>query len=316
MFLFFRLYYMRTLRKYWVVLRRTVVSFLDDNALKLSASLSYYTIFSLGPVMIIVISLAGIFFGREAAQGEIYEQVRGFIGNSAALQLQEIIRNVEYSQYKTTGIIIGLVMLLVGASSVFTEMQDSINSIWSVKAKPKKGWMKLVRNRLLSFSLIIAIGFISLVALVVNAALDALSNKLLNFFPETMFVLFYILNMLLILIVITSLFVVIFKVLPDAIIRWRDVLRGAVFTAILFMGGKFLISYYITHSQISTAYGAATSIVIILVWVYYSAVILYLGAEFTKCYALEAGSGIKPRDTAVFIIKKEAKEVPPSYLET
>lgn len=307
---------MATLKKYWVVLRKTVTSFFDDNGFKLSASLSYYTIFSLGPVMIIVISLSGIFFGREAAQGKIYEQVSGLIGSDAALQLQQIIRNVEFSQYKTTGIIIGVIMLLIGASTVFTEIQDSINHIWSVKAKPKKGWMKLVRNRLLSFSLIVAIGFISLVALVINAALDALSGRLMKLFPDTMVVLAYILNMVLLLIVITSLFLVVFKVLPDAIIRWRDVIQGAVFTAILFMGGKFLISYYITHSSISTTYGAATSIVIILVWVYYSAVILYLGAEFTKNYAITTGSGIKPRDTAVFIIKKEAKEVPPSYLET
>lgn len=307
---------MFSVRSFFRILKKAAIAFIEDNAFKLSASLSYYTIFSMGPILIIVISLVGFFYGREAVQGKVYGQVKGFIGSDAAIQLQEIIKNIEYSQFKTAGIIIGVVMLLFGASGVFTEIQDSVNSIWSVKAKPKKGWLKFLTNRLLSFSLVVGLGFVMLVSLLVSAALDALNDQLKRFFSEDLIVLFYILNLLIVLAVITLLFAVIFKVLPDATIRWRDVIRGAFFTALLFMGGKFLISFYISRSDIGVTYGAAATIVIILLWVYYSSVILYFGAEYTKCYAVEAGSGIRPKSTAVFVVKKEAKEIPPSYLDT
>jgi membrane protein len=303
-------------RKFFKVLKKAAVAFIDDNVLKLAASLSYYTVFSIGPIIIIVISLVGIFFGREAVQGEVYGQVKGFIGSDAALQLQEIIKNIEYSQFKTTGIIIGVVMLLFGASGVFTEIQDSVNRIWSVKAKPKKGWQKFLVNRLLSFSLVVGLGFIMLVSLLVSTGLDALSGLLERFFSDDLIILFYILNLIIVLAVITTLFAIIFKVLPDANIRWRDVISGSIFTAVLFMGGKFLISFYITKSNVGITYGAASSIIIILLWVYYSSVILYFGAEFTKCYAVELGSGIRPSETAVFVVRQEAREIPTSYLDT
>lgn len=307
---------MSSIRSFFRILKKAAVAFIEDNALKLSASLSYYTVFSIGPIIIIVISLVGIFYGREAVQGKVYGQVKGFIGSDAAIQLQEIIKNIEYSQFKTTGFIIGVVMLLFGASGVFTEIQDSVNRIWSVKAKPKKGWLKFITNRLLSFSLVVGLGFIMLVSLLVSTALDALNTQLAKLFSENVVILFYILNILIVLTVITLLFAIIFKVLPDAVIRWRDVIKGSLFTAVLFMGGKFLISFYISKSNVGVTYGAAATIVIILLWVFYSSVILYFGAEFTKCYAVEAGSGIRPKDTAVFVVKQEAKEIPPSYLDT
>lgn len=313
---YFSRYCMRSIRSFFRILKKAGVAFIEDNAFKLSASLSYYTIFSMGPILIIVISLAGIFYGREAVQGRVYGQVSGFIGSKAAIQLQEIIKNIEQSQFKTTGIIIGAVMLLFGASGVFTEIQDSINTIWSVKAKPKKGWLKFITNRLLSFSLVVGLGFVMLVSLLISALLDVLSERLSRLFSGDIIVLFYILNLLIVLAVITTLFAVIFKVLPDAVIQWRDVIKGALFTAILFMGGKFLISFYISRSNVGITYGAAATIVIILLWVFYSSLILYFGAEYTKCYAVEAGSGIRPKETAVFVIKQEAKEIPPSYLDT
>jgi membrane protein len=282
-------------RSFFKVLKKAAVAFIDDNVLKLAASLSYYTIFSMGPIIIIVISLVGIFYGRDAVQ---------------------IIKNIEYSQFKTTGLIIGLVMLLFGASGVFTEIQDSVNRIWSVKAKPKKGLQKFLLNRLLSFSLVIGLGFIMLVSLLISTGLDALSDLLGRFFSDDLIILFYVLNIVIILAVITTLFAIIFKVLPDAIIRWRDVISGAFFTALLFIGGKFLISFYITKSNVGTTYGAAATIVIILLWVYYSSVILYFGAEFTKAYAVEIGSGIRPNDTAVFVLRQEAREIPTSHLDT
>lgn len=298
------------------LLHNTVMGFVNDNALKLSASLSYYTVFALGPLLIIIISLAGIFFGREAVQGKLYSQLNGLVGSQAALQIQEIIRNIQETQASTTGAVVGSIILVIGATGVFTEMQDSINYIWSVKAKPKKSWVKFLSNRLLSFSLVVGIGFVLLVSLIVNALLNLLSERLTELLSNYTVILFNIVNSLIILVVITGLFAVIFKVLPDAIISWKDALIGAMLTASLFLIGKLLIGYYLGKANLGITYGTAASIIIILVWVYYTSIILYFGAEFTKMYALQHGAGIKPKDTAVFIIKKESKEVPTSYLET
>lgn len=300
----------------WKALKNAAIGFVDDNAFKLSAALSYYTIFALGPLLIIIISLAGIFFGKEAVQGRIYGQLTGLVGSSSALQIQDIIINIQSTQSTTTGAIIGGAILFIGATGVFTEMQDSINFIWSVKAKPKKSWLKFLINRLLSFSLIVGMGFILLVSLIASALLTLLSDRLMRLLPNYTVAVFHVIDTAVILIVISALFAVIFKLLPDAIIAWKDALMGAMLTAVLFLTGKFLIGYYIGRSNLGVTYGTAASIIILLTWVYYSAIILYFGAEFTKMYALQTGSGIKPKQTAVFIIKKESKEVPSSYLDT
>ena len=300
----------------WKALRDAGIGFVDDNAFKLSASLSYYTIFALGPLLIIIISLAGIFFGKEAVQGRIYGQLTDLVGSESALQIQNIIINIQNTHSTTTGAIIGAAILFIGATGVFTEMQDSINYIWSVKAKPKRSWLKFIINRLLSFSLIVGMGFILLVSLIVSAVLTLLSDRLMSLFPNYTVAMFHVIDTAIILIVISALFTVIFKILPDAIISWKDAIMGAMLTAVLFLTGKFLIGYYIGRSNLGVTYGTAASIIILLTWVYYSAMILYFGAEFTKMYALQTGSGIKPKPTAVFIIKKESKEVPTSYLDT
>lgn len=303
-------------KNFLVLFKEASIGFIDDNAFKLSASLSYYTVFALGPLLIIIISLAGIFFRREDVQGRIYWQLNGLVGNEAALQIQSIIANIQQTDYTTLGAVIGAIVLLIGATGVFTEMQDSINFVWSVKAKPKKSWLKFLGNRLLSFSLIIGLGFMLLVSLIINAILDFLSDKLEKFFSDYTYYLFYVINSAVQILIITLLFAVIFKVLPDAIIAWKDAIVGAAVTALLFILGKLLITYYIGRSNLDITYGAAASVIIILSWVYYNALILYFGAEFTKMYALAGRHGIKPKDTAVFIIKKESKEVPTSYLET
>ena len=305
------------IKGFWRALRDAAMGFVKDNAFKLSASLSYYTVFALAPLIIIIISLVGIFFGRDAAQGRIYNELSVLLGSEAALQIQDIIVNIQHTHNSAIGAIIGAIILFIGASGVFTEMQDSINYIWSVRAKPKKSWLKFVINRLLSFSLIIGLGFLLLVSLVINALLNLVSDRLVHrFLPDYTVAFFYVVNTAIIIIVITALFTIIFKVLPDAIIAWKDAVMGALFTAVLFLAGKFLIGYYIGRSNLGVTYGTAASVVIILTWVYYSALILYFGAEFTKMYALQTGSGIKPKDTAVFIIKQETKEIPPSYLDT
>lgn len=295
--------------RFWRIVKRAGSDFLDDNGMKLSASLSYYTIFSIGPVLIIIISLAGIFFGKEAVQGKIYYQLDGVLGSSAALQIQDIIRNIEKSQLSASGAVIGFIVLIIGATGVFTEIQDSINYIWSVKAKPQKGWLKLLINRLISFSLIVSFGFILLVSLIVHALMDLLYDKLMRYFDEATVYLFTALNYVVLFAVIATLFAIIFKVLPDAKIFWKDSFVGASVTAAFFLIGKFLIGLYISYSDVGATYGTAASIVLILIWVYYSSIILYYGAEFTKVYALSYGSGIQPDKTAVFIVKQEVKEI-------
>jgi membrane protein len=306
---------MKKIRTAITLLRHTSVAFSDDNGFKLSASLSYYTIFALGPLLIIIISLAGIFFGKDAVEGQIFEELNGLVGNGAALQIQEIIKNAQHTHATMLGAIIGVVILVIAATGVFTEMQGSINFIWSVRAKPKKGWLKYLGNRLLSFSLVVGLGFLLLVSLIINAILAVLIGRLKELFPDYTVYMVYVLNSIFIFIIISGLFAVIYKVLPDAKIVWKDALIGAAFTAVLFLFGKFLIGFYLGRANLGLTYGAAASIVIILTWVYYSSMILYFGAEFTKIYALHSGEGIRPKQTAVFIIKRETKEIPSSFLD-
>ena len=300
---------MRKVKIFWKLLKMAFVEFFADGSLRHSASLSFYTIFAMAPLLIIVISLAGIFFGVDAVEGKIYVQINELVGDAAAAEIQDIIKNVEASESSRGGAIIGFIILIIGASGVFTEIQDSINYIWSVKAKPKKGWLKIIINRLLSFSLIASFGFLLLVSLLVNTLMDLLSDRMKLFLPNATIYFFQFLNVLLIFLIISCLFAIIFKVLPDALIRWRDAFIGAFFTASLFIGGKFLIGFYLSKFNVRATFGATASIILILLWVYYSSIILYFGAEFTKVYAMNYGGKIIPNDTSVFIVKQEVREI-------
>jgi membrane protein len=293
----------------WRAIKRGAIDFNNDNGFKLAASLSYSMVFAMGPVVILVISLVGIFWGEDAVRGRVYEQIKGLVGSSAAAQIQEIIKYTLRSRHTVAGAIFGGIVLVIAATGVFTEIQSSINYMWSVQAKPKKGWLKLIINRLMSFSLIVGFGFISMVSLLINSLMDLLSEWLQRYFSQYTVVFFYWLNLALVLAVFVLLFMIIFRVLPDATIRWKDAFIGAVFTALLFMLGKAGIGLYLGHSNIGLMYGAAASIIVILTWVYYSSIILYFGAEFTKAYALENGYGIRPSSQAVFILKKESREL-------
>ena len=273
----------------------------------MSAALAYYTIFSIAPMLIVIISLLDFFYGRNAIEGTIFQHIQGFIGVDAALQIQQVIKNAAISKDISWASVLGISLLIFAATSVFAEIQDSINYIWRLKAKPKKGWLKLVLNRVLSFSMVVSIGFILLVSLVVNSVLDMLGQQLLKLFPEIAVYVAYSINLLITFITISFLFAVIFKVLPDACIHWRDVFTGAVTTAFLFMIGKFGIGYYLGKTQISSTYGAAGSVVIILLWVYYSSCILYFGACFTRAYAIRIGRNIFPNDYAVWVQEIEVE---------
>lgn len=307
---------MASIGKYFNLLKRAGKAFVADNALKLSASLSYYMVFALGPIILIVITLAGSIFKRDMVQGKVYAELSKLLGHEAAIQIQSIIANTQGLHHSTIGAIIGFGALFLGATGVFGEIQDSINYIWSVKAKPQRGWLRFLINRLLSFSIIVSMGFILLVALVINAVMELMSDRLMRLFSEGTIYIFYAVNLVLIFLIITILFAAIFKILPDARIKWRDAFIGASVTAVLFLLGKFLIGYYLGRANIGVVYGTAASIILILLWVYYSSVILYFGAEFTRMYAIMMGGGIIPDKTAVFIIKREAKEIPESHLDT
>jgi membrane protein len=304
---------MDTQAKSWVKLfKETFSEFSDDNVIKLSASLAYYTVFSIGPLLLVIISLTGLFFETEAVTGKMYTQISSLVGTSGAEQVLKIIQNMREQQSAAKYSIIGAVILVFGATTVFTDIQDSINYIWSIKAKPKKGWLKYLRNRLLSFSIIVGMGFLLVVSLFVNTLADLLTQRLQQIFVTEAVIIFKVINLIILFAIVSLLFAVIYKVLPDAVIKWKDAFVGALFTAGLFLIGKFLIGYYLGNSDMGITYGAAASVVIILSWVYYTATILYFGAEFTKVYALNRGGGIQPYDTAVFIIKSEARELPNS----
>jgi membrane protein len=290
------------------LVKKTASQFIDDNGLKLSAAMSYYTIFALAPVLIIVMSLAGFFFDSETVHGKIFGKMALLVGDVATHEVEEIIQNIQHTKHSVAGAIIGVIALIIGATGVFTEIQDSINYVWCIKVKPEKGWLKLIMNRLLSFSLIVSLGFILLVSLLLNALLDILSDRLKQLFSAASVYIYYGLDVVGIFVVIATMFAIIFKVLPDAKIKWKDAFIGAFFTACLFALGKFLIEFYLSSSGIGLMYGTAASVILILLWVYYSSIILFLGAEFTHVYATHNGGGVTINDTAVFIVKQESKE--------
>jgi membrane protein len=293
-----------TVNKIGYLLKETFSEFIADNGMKLSAALSYYTFFSLPPFLIIIISLCGFFFGPEAVRGEIFGQINGLVGKNAALQIQEILKNINLSDSNTFFTILGVIILFIGASGVFSEIQDSLNYIWAIKAKPKRGLVKFMYNRLMSFSMIGSVGFLLLVGLIISSLLDVLNKRLVEYFPLDAIYLLYVSNLLIVFIIVTLLFFLIFKTLPDGKVAVKDCIIGASFTAFLFMIGKFAIGAYLGNSTIVTAYGAAASIILILVWVYYSAIILFIGAEFTKVYAHTHGKKIIPKSYSVQIKKQ------------
>lgn len=293
--------------------------FSEDKVPKLSSSLAYCTIFSLAPLLTIIIASASLIYRKEIIEGKIYEEVARFTTPETATQIQTAVMNASLSGKTTIALIIGIVSLIIGATAVFLEIQDSLNTIWKVKAKPRKGIMGLLTNRLKSFSLIISLGFLLLVSLVLNSILGSIQTRFQELIPISSGWLFLILNNVITFAVITFLFAVIFKVLPDVIIKWRPALIGAAFTTVLFAIGKFLIDLYITKASPGAVFGAAGSIIVILAWVYYTSFILYFGAEFTQVYAEKYSERIRPSKYAVHmevvVEEKQVDELPPQHPE-
>ncbi len=306
--------------------------FMEDRVMKLSAALAYYTIFSLTPLIIIIIAAASIFFNNKLNPGtELFSQISDMVGVDAAKQLQGFVENANLTGKTTIGLIIGVTTLIVGATAIFIEIQDSINLIWKVKAVPKKGWKKMITNRLLSFSLIVSMGFLLLVSLVVNSIVVSLGDKLgyliknsqigeaLPVAGDTTTLLIYILNNVITIAAVTAVFTIIFKVLPDVDLRWKSAIIGALFTALLFSLGKYVIGIYIEKGNPGSAFGAASSIIVILLWIYYTSIILYFGAEFTQAYAEKYDGGIRPSKYAVHtqitIVEQKVDVLPPQHPE-
>ncbi|MCW3121122.1 MAG: YihY/virulence factor BrkB family protein [Flavipsychrobacter sp.] len=297
-------------KSYFNLIKEAGSEFDDDNATKLSASLAYYTIFSIGPLLLVIITVLGLFMKKEDVTTKVFNQLGSLVGPSGAEQLRSILDNISKQNNTTLFGIIGVIILVFGATGIFTEIQGSINYIWSIKAKPKRGWLKYITDRLLSFSLVIGMGFLMLVSLFINVLIDALTFRLQNLLGFANIILIKGVNIALLLSIVTLLFAIIYKVLPDAKINWKDAFIGASFTGVFFLIGKFGIGYYLGSSTTANTYGAAASIILLLSWVYYTAMILYFGAEFTKVYAMKYGEGITIYETAVYIEKREAKEVP------
>ncbi|MDQ7949854.1 MAG: YihY/virulence factor BrkB family protein [Pedobacter sp.] len=299
--------------------------FMEDRVMKLSAALAYYTIFSLTPLIIIIISAASLFLGDNMDPNtKLFGEITKFIGLDAAEELRKFVENANLTGKSTFGLIIGIGTLIVGSTAIFIEIQDSINLIWKVKAVPKKGWLKLVTNRLLSFSLIASLGFLLLVSLVINSIVVGIGNKLelyagkIGISAISEFFMLILTNALT-LAVVTTIFAIIFKVLPDVNLKWKPALIGALFTAILFSIGKYAIGIYIEKGNPGSAFGAASSIIVILVWIYYTSIILYFGAEFTQAYAEKYSIAIEPSKYAVhlktIVVEKKVDVLPPQHPE-
>jgi membrane protein len=248
-----------------------------------------------------------VFFGKEAMSGELYTEIKDMVGSDAALQIQAAIQNIHLSKDNFVATGIGATILLISATGIFGEMQDSLNRIWGLRIKSRKVWWKLILDRLISFSLILSLGFVLIVSLALNALVAILSTKIDKLVSGMGDTFLFVVDNLISVVITTLLFATIFKVLPDAKIRWKDVLVGALITAFLFMLGKYGIGFYLGKSKLATIYGAAGSVMIIMIWVYYSAAILYLGAVFTKVYATNFGGKIYPSEYSVWI---KVEEIP------
>jgi len=285
----------------------TVQSFIEDKALRLAAALAYYSVFSIAPLLVIAISLAGLVFGVDAVKGQLEDQMRSYIGKEAASAVQALVQSAAKPKEGWIGTVTGFVVLLIGASGVFGQLKDALNTIWEVKPRPGSSVWLYIQERLLSFGMVLVIGFLLLTSLLLTTALSAVSDQLGRVLglPEQVWVsLAFAMSMGM----VTGLFAIIFKVLPDAQVRWRHVWLGAFVTAVLFEIGKFALGFYLGRESTVSSYGASASVVLLLLWIYYAACILLLGAEFTQAYSRLTDRKVKPAPNAVPITRQEREQ--------
>lgn len=280
-------------RSIFILLKEAFQEWQQDKASLLAAALAYYTVFSITPLLVIAVAIAGAVFGQDTAKGEILEQINGLVGQQGAQAIETALANADRPQLSGVASLISVVVLLIGASGVFAQLQEALNTVWNVKAKPNAGIWQFIRKRLLSFGMVLAIGFLLLVSLILSAMLSGISKLEISLLPGFT-PLWQILNFAISFGFISLLFALIYKYLPDVKIRWKDVTIGAIITALLFTLGKFLIGLYLGRGSLGSAYGAAGSLIVFLAWVFYSAQILLFGAEFTQVYARKYGRKIRP----------------------
>jgi len=280
----------------------------EDNASRLAASLAYYTTFSMAPLLVLIIAIAGLMGGQKAVHDQVMGQVGGLVGQEGKAFVESMLISASQPRQGIFASTVGILTLLLGALGVFAELQNSLNTIWEVKPKPvkdmKQGIGRFLRQRILSFSMVLAIGFVLVASLAVNAALSAFGNLMSNSSGYSFWI-SQVLNLSISFLVITCLFALMFKFLPDAEIAWRDVWLGAAVTSLLFNLGKFAIGFYLGRSSVGSTFGAAGSLVLILIWVYYSAQIFFFGAEVTQVYANEWGTHIVPDEDALPLSEQE-----------
>jgi membrane protein len=293
-------------RSWWPLLVTCYNDWSEDRALRFSAALAYYSIFSLAPLVIIAIASAGLFFGEQAARGQIFQQIEWLIGAKGAAEIQAIIQASSDKPKSALATVIGLGTLVLGASGVFAQLKDALNAIWGVRLKKSASVSAMIKDYLLSFSIVLAIGFLLIISLLFSAALQAINTYMKDAIPLPSFA--APLGGLVSFGLLTVLFALIYKVLPDVEIGWRDVWIGAAFTSIFFAIGKSLISLYLGTSSVSSSFGAAGALILILVWIYYSTTIFLFGAEFTKVYARKYGCGIVPSRHARLVTEEMRSE--------
>ncbi|HZB13604.1 MAG TPA: YihY/virulence factor BrkB family protein [Chryseolinea sp.] len=301
---------MNFLRSTWDIIKQTVLNFFQDDSFSYASSIAFYTIFSLPAILIISLSIGSTFYERDVVQQELVNQVARLIGEKSAADVEQILINAALDSTGTVAKIVGIATLIFSATTVFISLQTSLNKIWGIKPKPERGIVKYLLDRLLSLAMVISIGFLLLVSLVFDTVLVVFQNSLTKVLAGWALYLVTAVNIIVSLGLITVIFAILFKVLPDAKIKWKDVWVGAVVTTAFFALGKYLIGFYLGNSSVNSAYGAAGSLVIILIWVYYSTVIFLFGAELTSVYAEKLGSDITPYHHAVKVQVVEVEREP------
>jgi membrane protein len=298
----------KTTYKIWDLIKDAGKKYSKDDPIKLAGTTAYFTIFAIAPILIIIISVLGIFLGEESISSKLYAEINNLVGKESAEFIREIVDNYQSQEKGIIGTIIGIAIFLVASTTFFTVLQNSLNFVWRIKAKPKNNFLKAMKDRLLSFGLILSLGFIMLVSLLIDAAISFVKNYLTDLFPDITLVLIQAANILISFAITTLIFAIIYKFLPDAKIRWRVTWVGALITAALFFLGKFLIGLALGNTNIGALYGTAGSVVLFLLWVFYSSIILFFGAEVTLMYSLKFDRDIVPENYAVRFEIDEVKE--------
>ncbi len=293
----------------WSILKKTGIAWNAADPFREAAIVSYYAIFSIPALLVIIISAAGFFFGREAVSGHISQQIGSAMGTDAAKQIEEIVANASETKATVLASVIGFVTLILGATGVFAQLQKSLDLIWEVEVKAKKMWLKSLKDRLFSFGLILSIGFLLLISLLISAGLSAFSEWIKAHLPDFMLFVFRALSFIISFGVITVLFTLMFKILPDVKTKWKNVWIGAMITSILFIAGKFALGLYFGKANPGSTYGAAGSVILIMLWVNYSSMIVFFGAEYTKQFSIHYGEKIQPTKDAVVLHVDEKEKV-------